>query len=70
LTRRYTLHNDLLVSLLDRLRSWVSPERRRERRTAARQAWDEAVVEADQRRDRQHPRPEGFYDRGKSDPPK
>jgi hypothetical protein len=52
-----------------RWRVWNSPQARQRRKAERRLAWREAGEEADARRDREHPRPEGFWDRGKGKKP-
>ena len=51
------------------LKAWLAPEARRERRRKWKMAWQEAHVQAAHRRDHDHPRPEGFFDRIKGPKP-
>jgi hypothetical protein len=59
----------MLGRIVERWRVRSSPEARRKRKAARRLAWQEAQQQADARRDRDYPRPEGFWDRVKGGKP-
>lgn len=59
----------MIGRLMSRLGAWNSPEARRRRKAERRLAWHEAQNQADARRNRNYPRPDGFWDRVKGKKP-